>query len=1130
MRTILVIILSFGIIFPMRSEQTYAPRDYSVIPPSPNVSSLIKYNDISVSNFNGLPDISFPIYEITEGSLSVPLTLSYHGGGVRVDELESNMGLGWTLITGGVISRSVYGHPDEMAGAVRGLLNHTSTDKAFRQVAINTIAEFSPSDYNFYQQHRRSIWSSMGLDYYHGRLDMANDVFKVNCQGLSGTFIYNDSHNLVLSSAVPYSVSPSVVMGAYPFEYKITDTKGTEYYFTEREETKHEYYYGAPGYQLCDSIRYTSAWHLTKIKNIHNDSIVFHYEQEDFEYQYTPISATYYYATNSDLSSYAPSSSGVGPKPKYYPKRLKSIESSSVIVEFYYDETLSSMVDIIERIVVKTNNDQRQIVKNYLFEYEYYNNSSLSQKRIMLETIKEGNGIEHSSKYKFSYYGKDGAKDIPFDLPDQDFCGYYNEAGNNGLVPSYLSYSGNSSDRNVNPNVSMIGSLKTIEYPTGGKTELEWESHDYGYLHTTPVEMRQSAVISSEITDTLVGLTACQKLLVDNFTVGNNQKVFLDLTQYFNFNPQILMTTEYEHSHYYTEAGLNYPTVSFVNKTTGKTTEYLTFYLDKETIEEKYDNKIFVVSIAPGTYQVKLSHPTSVWMAEEQILREFYHADASCGRIFITRQSHSPENGSSTIYKDYWGGVRIKSIASYSHPDSIPIVKKYYYSEDTNPSKSSGVIAQKPLFRSKYSIVTPHPSTPGWEASEIYALSSNGLYRLPTGNVGVEYGAVNECYVSKDPTSGMERILKRSLYNYTVQDVSRNHDYNFSQFLECQPVGQQVWTSVAHRRGILTKKIDYNLTMPVETTRYEYNLHEPEEYSLFTTDMFRISDYTAAFGINQVDYSIGYYYIIPYNKTIRKEIFTDSKGYERIVEYTYFYDSYTESPDFGLVKSKHTTDSDGTERTIYYTYINTDNGYIDLVETEVTVTDGKITDARRMEYYPETFLLKATYSLSEIGKSVSEYGLGAKSASEALKTIITIPEYSYRYDSSGNIAEIRFNGEVLASYLWGYRGTHPIVEVKNISYDDFVQILASLGKIPENFLSATGTITSDLTSFYANLRSALPNHDITTMIYHWLIGASEATDSRGVTTYFTYDNLGRLSEVKDFNQYFIRKYDYHYKQ
>ncbi len=58
---------------------SYAPRDYSIIPPSPEVSSLINFYDIPVDYFHGLPDITLPIYELTQGSLKVPVSIRYHG-------------------------------------------------------------------------------------------------------------------------------------------------------------------------------------------------------------------------------------------------------------------------------------------------------------------------------------------------------------------------------------------------------------------------------------------------------------------------------------------------------------------------------------------------------------------------------------------------------------------------------------------------------------------------------------------------------------------------------------------------------------------------------------------------------------------------------------------------------------------------------------------------------------------------------------------------------------------------------------------------------------------------------------------------------------------------------------------
>jgi hypothetical protein len=85
----------------------------NVIPPSPNVASLGKYGDIPVSLYTGIPNISIPLYDINNGNLDLRVSVSYHSGGVRVEEVASSVGLGWTLNAGGIIGRNVRGLQDE---------------------------------------------------------------------------------------------------------------------------------------------------------------------------------------------------------------------------------------------------------------------------------------------------------------------------------------------------------------------------------------------------------------------------------------------------------------------------------------------------------------------------------------------------------------------------------------------------------------------------------------------------------------------------------------------------------------------------------------------------------------------------------------------------------------------------------------------------------------------------------------------------------------------------------------------------------------------------------------------------------------------------------------------------------
>lgn len=88
--------------------------------PSPNVAALGLYGEIPVSKFTGMPDISVPLYEVPVGDLKLPFSLNYHAAGIRPDQHPGWVGMGWNLNTGGVVSRTVKGKPDDC-----NVKNHT---------------------------------------------------------------------------------------------------------------------------------------------------------------------------------------------------------------------------------------------------------------------------------------------------------------------------------------------------------------------------------------------------------------------------------------------------------------------------------------------------------------------------------------------------------------------------------------------------------------------------------------------------------------------------------------------------------------------------------------------------------------------------------------------------------------------------------------------------------------------------------------------------------------------------------------------------------------------------------------------------------------------------------------------
>lgn len=80
----------------------------------PSPESALATNEISVpvNGYSGKGEISIPLFTIECGDYSLPISISYHTGGIKVSNESSRIGLGWSLNAGGIISRSVIGEDD----------------------------------------------------------------------------------------------------------------------------------------------------------------------------------------------------------------------------------------------------------------------------------------------------------------------------------------------------------------------------------------------------------------------------------------------------------------------------------------------------------------------------------------------------------------------------------------------------------------------------------------------------------------------------------------------------------------------------------------------------------------------------------------------------------------------------------------------------------------------------------------------------------------------------------------------------------------------------------------------------------------------------------------------------------
>jgi hypothetical protein len=69
----------------------------TIIPASSEATNIAKYINYPVEYCNGLVKIEIPLFELRAGDIILPVSLSYHASGLKVNENSGIIGSGWTL-------------------------------------------------------------------------------------------------------------------------------------------------------------------------------------------------------------------------------------------------------------------------------------------------------------------------------------------------------------------------------------------------------------------------------------------------------------------------------------------------------------------------------------------------------------------------------------------------------------------------------------------------------------------------------------------------------------------------------------------------------------------------------------------------------------------------------------------------------------------------------------------------------------------------------------------------------------------------------------------------------------------------------------------------------------------------
>jgi hypothetical protein len=98
------------------AQFSYAKYRDDFHPKSPNTEGLLRYIEWPVDKSSGTLNITIPIHTLKVNGFELPISLDYHTGGIKVNQLASSVGLGWVLNTGGILTRTVKGDATDEDG------------------------------------------------------------------------------------------------------------------------------------------------------------------------------------------------------------------------------------------------------------------------------------------------------------------------------------------------------------------------------------------------------------------------------------------------------------------------------------------------------------------------------------------------------------------------------------------------------------------------------------------------------------------------------------------------------------------------------------------------------------------------------------------------------------------------------------------------------------------------------------------------------------------------------------------------------------------------------------------------------------------------------------------------------
>ena len=1137
---------------------------------SPNAASFRLYGDVPVSHFTGVPEITIPLYNLQVQDFTLPIFLSYHAGGVRVDQRAGWTGVNWTLFAGGIITRTVNDRKDEYnnPGRLIGIRSGEHFGFYFNHNVLNT---------NYWRQRNYLRFVAQGGNEFR---DTAPDEFFFSFPGYSGRFFLDHNGNSVVQSSRPVRVkldgflqipfTPPLNVPAHRHGYSpsfsgftITTGNGTRFQFGGKDtaiDFSMNFFNQYADYWIA------TAWHLTKITLPNGHKINFRYERGAFINQlYIAVHQRFraetvdghHYSCSQNISILPPIAASYQGK-LISPAYLRKIYTEFATISFDRSpsDELSYAPSIYQaRFNALGKNESRNCNCFPILRAARESNESpsplppsghaclydLNQLRwYKLDSIIIQNQTDRLKTIKFSYNNIDTERlfleSVQRSGENPYFFSYYNRGG----LPHYLA---NKSDhwgffnntyacirnfgdyhnhRNPNRDVLKYGILTRITYPTGGFTEFEFEPHYFRQQlrkeRWLPLEQKQ--------TNQLAGGLRIRGIKHSATPDGEAQTVreffyvtdFLQHGRNASFSSGILGgRTQYYFTDYmiyaYNRGNARKRISVFSSNSVLPASRNTISHIGYSEVIEVFPDNSFTrfrfSNFGPGN----MDKPAIAIIQTSRTPYERYISRAHRRGLLLSKETYSAE------------GVKISSKTIEYEPDAT--TNNYVRAMNTRIGLVCPFVDDPwhPLYGVRYDEGV---------AYRIYTYSMRPRViteRLFENNNTIvtrtEFRYNSRNLISEISTLHSDGRTQRVRYHYPFEvlegyqfDILRqmtdrhivSNYVNRILLLDDLVVGGE--TRIFGRFGDNSNPIFR--PKQIQRLRLDEPINKNQFYRIRNQDFsLRINGGSHIHPIQFRYQNIDIRY--PAKIALEVALIEISSG-----SYSFFYDISIRNNATNEIIFNQSFSGAFNSIPLQGHYSFNDSFFVDLppgsyqinFRRSATLPCRNPNDCPTDMFYNSHVHLQITETPTNIVHPAFQ------------------SEIAFWYDNRGNVTEVRLlDCNSVTTYFWGYNGRYPVIEVRGKTIDD---IQNSLRGADASFFSfARGTTdTAILRSLGEMLRRSLSGAFVTTFTYRPLVGVTSITDPRGITTFYEYDSFGRLVKIYRMNngrREILQTFEYHFR-